>query len=54
MAFLKFETNKYHVAHPNAQQHINKFFHEVKVADIDRSKSFECETMKGNKAKHQI
>jgi hypothetical protein len=26
----------------------------VKVGDIDRNKSFEYETMKGNKAKHQV
>ncbi len=52
VAFLKFEVNKYHVAHPNAQQHINKFFYEVKIGDIDRNKSFEYETMKGSRAKH--
>jgi hypothetical protein len=51
MAFLKFEVNKYHAAHMNTQ---NKFFHEVRVRDIDRSKSFECETVKGNKAKHKV
>jgi hypothetical protein len=54
VAFLKFEANKYHAAHPSAQQHINKFFHEVKVGDINRNKSFECEIMKSNKAKHQV
>jgi hypothetical protein len=26
----------------------------VKVEDIDRSKSFECETVKGSKVKHQV
>ncbi len=54
MAFLKSKTNKYHATHPNVQQHINKFFHEVKVGDIDRSKNFECETMKDNMAKCQV
>jgi hypothetical protein len=54
VAFLKFEANKYHVAHLNVRQHINKFFHEVKVGDINRNKSFECETAKGSKAKHQV
>ncbi len=54
MAFLKFKANKYHVAHPNVRQHINKFFHELRVGDIDKSKNFECEIVKGSRAKHQI
>ncbi len=53
VAYLKFEANKYHVAHLNVLQHINNFFHEVKVGDIDR-RTYECETMKGNMAKHQV
>jgi hypothetical protein len=28
VAYLKVEANKYHVFHPKARQHINKFFHE--------------------------
>jgi hypothetical protein len=54
VAFLKSKANKYHVAHLNVGQHINKFFHEVKVGNIDRNKSFECETMKGSRVKHQV
>jgi len=54
VAFLKSKAKVYHVAHPNARQHINKFFHEVDVGNIDRNKKFECETMKGSKAKHQV
>ncbi len=54
MAYLKFEANKFHVAHPHAQQHINKFFYKVKVGDIDRSRTYECEIVMGNKVKHQV
>jgi hypothetical protein len=53
VAYLKFEANKYHVAHLNALRHINNFFHEVKVGDIDR-RTYECETVKGSMAKHQL
>lgn len=35
VAFLKAESNKYHVAHPRARCHVNKYFHLVKVGDVD-------------------
>jgi hypothetical protein len=54
VAYLKFEANKFHVSHPHVRQHINKFFHEVKVEDINRSRTYECETMKCNKIKNQV
>jgi Mlc titration factor MtfA (ptsG expression regulator) len=39
VAFLKSKTNKYDATHPNVQQHINKFFHEVKVGDMIGTKA---------------
>jgi hypothetical protein len=43
--YLKSEANKIHAAHPHAWQHINKFFYEMKVGDIDKNKTYECETV---------
>jgi hypothetical protein len=54
VAFLIFEANKYHATYPNVRQHINKFFHEVKVGDIDKTRPWDCFTMKGNHSKHQV
>jgi hypothetical protein len=39
---MRFEANTYHAAHQKARQHINKFFHEIKVGNIDRTKQLEC------------
>ncbi len=54
MAFLKAKSNKYHIMHLRARCHVNKYFHLVKVGDVDRSKNFECETMKGILKLHQV
>lgn len=54
VAILEVESNKYHVAHPETMNHINKSFHLIKVGDVDQSKTFECETMKGSQKLHQV
>jgi hypothetical protein len=54
VAYLKFEANKFHVAHPHIQQRINKFFYEMRMGNIDRSRNYECEIIKGSIFKHQV
>jgi len=54
VAFLKVESNKYHVTHFKANQHMNKYFHEVKVSDVNRSRPFDCELGKGSQKLHQV
>jgi hypothetical protein len=54
VAFLKVESNKYHVTHLRAKQHMNKYFHEVKVSDVNRSRPFDCEIVKGSRKLHQV
>ncbi len=51
---MEIESNKYHVAHLKTKHHINKYFHLVKVGDVDWFKTFECETMKESQKLHQI
>jgi len=51
---LKLEANKHHATHANARRQINKFFWNVKVGDVDRSKPFNCETIYGSHNMHQI
>jgi hypothetical protein len=50
--FLIVEINKYHVAHPKARREINKFFWNVNIGEVDKSKSFDCETVCGNYGMH--
>ncbi len=33
---------------------IYKFFWEIKVGDVDKSKGWECETLNGNQKMHQV
>jgi hypothetical protein len=54
VAYLKVESNKYHDASSKVRRHINKYFHEVKVGDVDRSNPFESETMHGSRSMHQV
>jgi hypothetical protein len=54
VAHLRGKANKYHVIHPKARQHINKFFNKMKVGDIDRIRHLDCSTMKGSQSKHQV
>jgi hypothetical protein len=54
LAFLKFEANKYHVMYPNVRQQVHKFFHEVKVGDVNRLRPWDCSTVKGSRSKHQV
>jgi hypothetical protein len=54
VAYLQVESNKYHVASSNVKKHTNKFFHEVKVGDVNRSRPCECETMHGSRSMHQV
>jgi hypothetical protein len=35
VAILEAKSNKYHVAHPKTMNHINKYFHLIKVGDVD-------------------
>ncbi len=52
MKFLKSKANKQHVVHPNVRKKINKFFWHVKVGEVDKSKSFDCETIYGSCSMH--
>lgn len=52
--FLKSKCNKYHVAYPSTRKHVNKFFWEVKVGDVDKSKGWECGTLNGSQKMHQV
>jgi hypothetical protein len=52
VAYLKAKSNKYHVASSKVGQHINKYFHEMKVGDMDKSSPFEYEIMHGSKNMH--
>jgi hypothetical protein len=54
VAFLKVESNNYHVTHLRAKQHMNKYFREVKVSDVDRSRPFDYEIVKGSQKLHQV
>jgi hypothetical protein len=46
--FMRSKCNKYHVAYPFARKHVNKFFGEVKVGDVERSKVWGCGTLNGS------
>lgn len=48
MAFLKAKSNKYHVAHLGARRH------EVKIGNVNRSRPFDCEIMKGSRKLHHV
>ncbi len=54
VAYLKAKSNKYHVASSKVGQHINKYFHEMKVGDVDTSSPFEYEIVHGSKNMHQV
>jgi hypothetical protein len=54
VTYLRLETNKYHVAHPKAKQHISKFFHYIKVENIDKSRHLDCLIVKESCSKHQV
>jgi hypothetical protein len=54
IAFLKFKAIKYPIVYPNVRQQINKFFHEITLGDVDRTRPWACSTMKGNYSKHQV
>jgi hypothetical protein len=51
---MKSKANKYHATYPNVRQHINKFFREVMLGDVDRTRPWDCSTMKGIYSKHQM
>jgi hypothetical protein len=51
---LTTKNNKYHVAHPTTHKNINKLFWDVKVGEVDKSKPFNYETIRGNYNMHQI
>lgn len=53
VAYIKVESNNYHVF-SKVRHHINEYFHEVKVGDVDRSKPFECEIVHGSQSVHQV
>jgi len=54
VAYLKAKSNKYHVASSKVKWHINKYFHEMKVEDVDKSSPFEFEIVHGSKSMHHI
>lgn len=54
VTYVRLEASKYHVVHPKAKQHINKFYHEIKVGNIDRSRHLDCLIVKENHSKHQV
>jgi len=54
VAYLKVESNKYHATSSKVRQHISKYFHEMKVGDVDRSSPFEYEMMHGSKSMHRV
>jgi hypothetical protein len=54
VAYLKAKSNKFHVASSKVECHINKYFHEMKVGDVDRSSPFEFEIVHGSKTMHQV
>jgi hypothetical protein len=52
--FLKEKCNKFHASYACVKAHVNNFFHEVKVGDVDQYWEFGCGTIKGNHCMHQI
>jgi hypothetical protein len=54
VVYLKVKSNKYHAASSKVERHINKYFHEMKVGDVDRSSPFEFEIVLGSKNMHQV
>ncbi len=54
VAYLKIESKEYHATSSKVGQHINKYFHEMKVGDVDRSSPFEYEIVHGSKSMHWV
>lgn len=54
VAHLQAEVNKFHVATPSTRKHINKYFHLVKMGDVDRLKPFNCQTIHKSWRMHQV
>jgi hypothetical protein len=52
--YLRAEANKYHAAHDGARRRIQRHCWEIKQDDIDRSKPFDCSTVKGSQKSHQV
>jgi len=52
--FLRAKSNKQHDAHVIVRRNVNKWFWEVKVGDVDRSKSWEYENLIGSHKMHQV
>jgi hypothetical protein len=52
--FSKENCNKFHASYARVKAHVNIFFHEVKVGDVDQSWEFGCGTIKDSHGMHQI
>lgn len=52
--FLKKEVNKEYVTHPGVKMHINKYFWEVQIGDLDQSWTMNYDTLLGTKSLHQV
>jgi len=53
-AHLQTKANKVHVIAPSSRVHINKYFHLVKVGDVDKSKPYDYQTMHKSCKMHQV
>jgi hypothetical protein len=46
VAHLQVEANTFHAATPSAQKHINKYFHLMKMGNVDRLKPYDCQIIR--------
>jgi hypothetical protein len=53
-AHLQAKANKFHAIAPLSIRHINKYFHLVKVGDVDMSKPYDYQTMHKSHGMHQV
>jgi hypothetical protein len=53
VTFLRVESNEHHDTYLGVK-HINKYFHQVKINNVNSFKPFDCEIMKGSQKLHYV
>ncbi len=51
---LQAKANKFHATAPSSRRHINKYFHLVKVGNMDMSKPYDCQIMQKSCRMYQM
>jgi hypothetical protein len=54
VTFLQTSMGKAHLAYSGAQQEVRRYFHEIKMGDVNCTHGYETQTIEGCRSKHSI